>query len=749
MDEKFLYRLMCRIRFFEALVLEKFPTGVFVGTTHTCLGQEANAVGVITNLQAEDIVFSNHRGHGHFLAYGGDPRALFAELMGKKSGVCGGRGGSQHLHWKNFYSNGVQGGIVPIASGMALAEKQKQSGAIAVAFLGDGTLGEGVIYEAFNMASKWQIPILYVVENNRIAQTTPIELSLAGSIATRFQAFDIACEALDTSDVVEIFETAAKWIDQIRQTQTPGALIIHTYRFGPHSKGDDTRSAEEIAYIKEHRDPLKIHARRLAPDEREVIEAEERALIEQAYRLALEDEYPVPEEETLTPGPSPTGRGESSLTPGPSPTRRGEQALTPGPSPIGRGEQTLTPGPSPTGRGEQALTPGPSPMGRWEQALTPVPSPIGRGEQALTPGPSPMGRGEQTLTPGPSPTGRGGEEKGGKEKPLTVLQALNLALHQALAEDERVFLFGQDLLDPYGGAFKVTQGCSSRFPQRVFPTPISEAGMVGMASGMAMRGLLPLAEIMFGDFLTLIVDQVINHIAKFRWMYNDAVKVPLVIRTPMGGGRGYGPTHSQSLEKLYLGVPGIHVVAVTHFGDPQDLLHQAIFRDGEPVLFIEHKSLYPLSIWDDQDRDLEREVGWTALGYPTYALRLRASPPAHLTLIAYSYMAEVARQAMIQLAYQAEIFCELVVPTQLRPYDERMLTESVQRTGRALVIEEGTLSFGWGAEILARIAEQSSVNPIRVGRIGAAEHPIPASPLLERATLPNVEDIFYMARSLL
>jgi 2-oxoisovalerate dehydrogenase E1 component len=651
MDEKFLYRLMCRIRFFEALVLEKFPTGVFVGTTHTCLGQEANAVGVITNLQAEDIVFSNHRGHGHFLAYGGDPRALFAELMGKKSGVCGGRGGSQHLHWKNFYSNGVQGGIVPIASGMALAEKQKQSGAIAVAFLGDGTLGEGVIYEAFNMASKWQIPILYVVENNRIAQTTPIEMSLAGSIATRFQAFDIACEALDTSDVVEIFETAAKWIAQIRQTQTPGALIIHTYRFGPHSKGDDTRSAEEIAYIKEHRDPLKIHARRLAPDEREVIEAEERALIEQAYRLALEDEYPVPEEETLTPGPSPTGRV--------------------------------------------------------------------------------------------------GEEKGGKEKPLTVLQALNLALHQALAEDERVFLFGQDLLDPYGGAFKVTQGCSSRFPQRVFPTPISEAGMVGMASGMAMRGLLPLAEIMFGDFLTLIADQVINHIAKFRWMYNDAVKVPLVIRTPMGGGRGYGPTHSQSLEKLYLGVPGIHVVAVTHFGDPQDLLHQAIFRDGEPVLFIEHKSLYPLSIWDDQDRDLEREVGWTALGYPTYALRLRASPPAHLTLIAYSYMAEVARQAMIQLAYQAEIFCELVVPTQLRPYDERMLTESVQRTGRALVIEEGTLSFGWGAEILARIAEQSSVNPIRVGRIGAAEHPIPASPLLERATLPNVEDIFYMARSLL
>lgn len=656
MDDKFLYRLMCRIRFFEELVLQKFPTGVFVGTTHTYLGQEANAVGVIANLQAEDIVFSNHRGHGHFLAYGGDPRALFAELMGKQSGVCGGRGGSQHLHWKNFYSNGVQGGIVPIASGMALAEKHKQTTAIAVAFLGDGTLGEGVIYEAFNMASKWRIPILYVVENNRIAQTTPIELSLAGSIAARFRAFEIACEELGTSDVVEIYEVAAKWVTQIRQTQAPGALIIHTYRFGPHSKGDDTRPAEEIAFMKENRDPLKIHAGRLAPAEREAIEVEERVLIEQAFRLALEDEYPVP---------------------------------------------------------EKAL---------WESALTPGGSPRGRGEE---------------------------EEKGGREKPLTVLQALNLAIHQALAEDERVFLVGQDVLDPYGGAFKVTQGCSTRFPQRVFPTPISEAGLVGMAAGMAMRGLLPLVEIMFGDFLTLIADQVINHIAKFRWMYNNAVRVPLVIRTPMGGGRGYGPTHSQSLEKLYLGVPGIHVVAVTHFGEPQALLHQAIFQDVEPVIFIEHKSLYQLSIWTDEDRDLERVVGWTAVGYPTYILHLRGSPPANLTLIAYSYMAEVARQAMIQLAYEAEIFCELIVPTQLRPYADTLLWESVQRTGRALVIEEGALSFGWGAEILARIAEQSHANSVRVGRIGAAEHPIPASPPLERATLPSVEDICHKARSLL
>ncbi len=139
----------------------------------------------------------------------------------------------------------------------------------------------------------------------------------------------------------------------------------------------------------------------------------------------------------------------------------------------------------------------------------------------------------------------------------TVLASLNSALRQALTQDERVLLLGEDILDPYGGAFKVTRGLSEAFPERVLTTPISEAGFTGVATGMALRGLRPVVEIMFGDFVTLIADQLINHAAKFRWMYNDQVSVPLVVRTPMGGRRGYGPTHSQTLEKLFLGVPGL------------------------------------------------------------------------------------------------------------------------------------------------------------------------------------------------
>lgn len=292
MQNKTIYRSLYRIRRFEETVMEEFPSGVFFGTTHTYLGQEANAVGVIGSLNEEDVVFSNHRCHGHFLAYGGDPRALFAELMGRATGVCGGRGGSQHLQWRNFYSNGVQGGIIPVATGMALAEKFRDSGRVVVAFLGDGTLGEGVIYEALNMAALWKVPILYVVENNQIAQTTPINLAMAGDIAARFKSFGVpACE-LDSSDVLTILPAAGEMLAEVRAESSPRALILHTFRFGPHSKGDDTRPAEQIARARSERDPLRLQADHLNPEDREAIEAAVNAEIAQAFQKASQDPFP-------------------------------------------------------------------------------------------------------------------------------------------------------------------------------------------------------------------------------------------------------------------------------------------------------------------------------------------------------------------------------------------------------------------------------------------------------------------------
>lgn len=287
-----LYRSLYKIRRFEETVLENFPRGIFFGTTHTYLGQEANAVGVLAHILENDVIFSNHRSHGHFLAYGGDPHALFAELMGRSTGVCGGRGGSQHLYWRNFYSNGILGGIVPIATGMALAEKYKQSGSIAIAFLGDGTLGEGVVYEAFNMASLWHAPIFYVLENNHIAQTTDIRLALAGEICNRFSAFGIPSYQLASSDVLEISATSRELISRVRLEQHPAALIVETHRFGPHSKGDDTRDPSLLDQMRLEFDPLQIHGCRLEVSEKTVIETDVYQEIKIAFEQASRDPFP-------------------------------------------------------------------------------------------------------------------------------------------------------------------------------------------------------------------------------------------------------------------------------------------------------------------------------------------------------------------------------------------------------------------------------------------------------------------------
>jgi TPP-dependent pyruvate/acetoin dehydrogenase alpha subunit len=267
------YEQMFTIRRFEESLLEMFSQGKLVGTTHTYIGQEADAVGVIAHLEPErDVVFSNHRCHGHYIAFTDDLYGLLCEVMGKPDGTCGGKGGSQHLCNGNFYSNGVQGSIVPVSTGIALAEKQKGSGAVTTVFLGDGTLGQGTVYECLNMASLWRLPMLFVVENNEYAQTTPRGLAMAGSIPERAAAFGIATDEHDTTDVAEIHAAAGTAVERIRATGEPFFLVLHTYRFSPHSKGDDFRAAEEIE-ARRRRDPLVIAGARLDDARRAELEA--------------------------------------------------------------------------------------------------------------------------------------------------------------------------------------------------------------------------------------------------------------------------------------------------------------------------------------------------------------------------------------------------------------------------------------------------------------------------------------------
>ncbi len=289
-----LYGQMWLIREFEERLLSLFEEGVLTGTTHACIGQEADCVGVINHLETGDVIFSNHRCHGHFLAYADRPEWLAAEIMGRGAGLVGGRGGSQHICYEDFFSNGVQGGIVPVATGIAMAEKARGTGRIVCVFLGDGTLGQGVVYEALNMASLWSAPILFVVEDNRWAQSTPVEKELSGSMVARGEAFGGASSEITSTDAEEIYGHFEGIVAAVRKTGRPHLGVIHTYRLCHHSKSDDMRPEEEVE-ARRALDPVPLLRSRLDEERASAIEAAVQKRLEEAFSWALDQPHPAAE----------------------------------------------------------------------------------------------------------------------------------------------------------------------------------------------------------------------------------------------------------------------------------------------------------------------------------------------------------------------------------------------------------------------------------------------------------------------
>jgi pyruvate/2-oxoglutarate/acetoin dehydrogenase E1 component len=291
---------------------------------------------------------------------------------------------------------------------------------------------------------------------------------------------------------------------------------------------------------------------------------------------------------------------------------------------------------------------------------------------------------------------------------MIAARAMGDALRSALEEDERVVLLGEDLADPYGGAFKVTRGLSTDFPERVRSTPISEGAIAGISAGLALAGYRPIAEIMFGDFLTLCFDQIVNHIAKYEGMYNGQATCPVIIRSPSGGGRGYGPTHSQSLEKHFVGVPGLKVVAASLVHAPDRLL-RTLLAQTSPVLFIEHKLLYPLHLTLPEGGRIGDDLAterFSAEGLPTVSISAVGRADCQVTILAYGYQAELARRVVDRLAVEEEIFAELIVPSQISPIDYAPIDASVAETGNLVVVEEGAEGWTWGAEVAARMSSR-------------------------------------------
>jgi pyruvate dehydrogenase E1 component subunit beta len=313
-------------------------------------------------------------------------------------------------------------------------------------------------------------------------------------------------------------------------------------------------------------------------------------------------------------------------------------------------------------------------------------------------------------------------------------EALNQALREEMEADEKVFLMGEDV-GVFQGAFKVTQGLLEDFGEkRVRDTPISENTIVGAGIGAAMTGLRPVVELMTINFSLLALDQIVNCAAAIRYMFGGQVKVPMVIRMPQGAGHQLGPTHSHSFEAMYLHVPGLLVAVPTTAADAKGLLKAAI-RDDNPVIFIEHESLY------GQRGEVPENGGPMRFGEA--AVRREGDD---VTIIGISRMALTAEKAAEELAAEHEVEAEVIDPRTLRPLDLDTILESVRKTNRAVVVEEGWPHGGVGANLAALIQEQAFDHlDAPVGRVTGADVPMPYSKPLEQAAFPHAEHVVQAA----
>lgn len=623
------------IRAVEEKLLDLFSKGLLHGTVHTCIGQEFSAVFVTKFLKENDFIFSNHRCHGHFIAKTNNIKGLIAEIMGLASGVCGGVGGSQHLYSKGFFSNGIQGSIIPLASGMAFASKEN----IGVVFIGDGTLGQGVLYESMNLIKLLKIPLLIVCEDNGISQSTLQNQNLAGKICDRVKAFDINYFSSSTDDIKNLNIESENAISHVRNRREPAFLHIKTNRLRAHSKGDDTRDKKFIEEL-ERQDPINKFATEDAKTYEEYSKTISLNLNKIIEELLIEKE-----------------NNRNSII-------------------------------------------------------------------------------NYSII----------EKRKINFKDYQVnyecrfVELYNQALIQVTHDNNEIIHIGEDILSPYGGAFKVTKNLSELFPDRVITTPISEQAIVGISNGLALYGKRPMVEIMFGDFTTLVIDQVVNNAAKFRSMYNNKVYCPIIIRTPMGGYRGYGPTHSQTLDKLFLGIDGLVVIALNIFLDLNSLLNQ-LLMSKDPILLIENKVDYTRYLPNNYLKTHFLKIN-NKEGYPILKFEPKVNN-IQLTIVCYGGMISLVIDSCVDMFIEQEIFAEVLCPSHINDLDITEIIESVKKTKKVLFVDESTYLSSYSANLSSMLSKEGIDFDFDI--VSTETQSIPSSQELELQVLPSKNKIINKA----
>jgi pyruvate/2-oxoglutarate/acetoin dehydrogenase E1 component/TPP-dependent pyruvate/acetoin dehydrogenase alpha subunit len=704
-------RTIYEIRFFEEKVFELLGQNIIKGASHLYAGEEAVAVGAIAAIERGDVIGSTHRGHGHCGAIGNkytdseDDRQnhwnqMMAELMGKETGYCKGRGGSMHIaevdKQNNLGSTGIVGGNQAPAVGAALAEKYKKSGRVVLSFFGDGSTNCGSFHESMNMASTLKVPLVAIIENNLYGMSVPFSgsevegtrrASNIEDIAQRAAAYDVPAMIVDGQDVAAVFLAVRSAVKRAREDTQMTIIEAKTYRWYGHSRSDPRAyrtKAEEKAW--HERDPITVLSEKLLSEklctQEQLDEIQDKgfATIEAATKFGLDSAWPKPAD--LAKDVYVEESYEASLIESDKAASAKVMEAT------AAFEAALA---SSTAKTKKEAA---------EQARAQIKSQFGMDV-------------------------------------MTIGQAVSAAQAEEIRRDENVIVMGEDV-GLYGGAYQATRGLSAEFgTDRVIDTAISEAAIAGAAVGAALRGMRPVAEIMYVDFVTIAMDQLVHVGAYNRYMFGGKAKVPMVLRTEGGVGRCIAAHHSESLEAWLMHPPGLYVVMPSTPYDAKGLLKAAI-RSDNPVVFIEHKATYG-------------QLGAVPEG--DYIIPLGAAdikrPGKDATIISYSRMAMRSLEAAKALAAQYGIDTEVIDVRTLKPLDIKTIAESVRKTGRLVTVSEGFCTCGAGREITGQFMEYEFDDGSRgfdyldsaPVNLAAADVPPPMSEPLETASIPSVEKI--------
>ncbi len=711
-------RTIYEIRFFEEKVYDLLGQNIIKGASHLYAGEEAVAVGAIAAIERGDVIGSTHRGHGHCGAIGNKYadseqgrqthwNQMMAELMGKETGYCKGRGGSMHIaevdKCNNLGSTGIVGGNQPAAVGAALAEKYKKTGKVVLSFFGDGSTNCGSFHESMNMASTLKVPLVAIIENNLYGMSVPfsgsevdgtLRASNIEDIAIRATAYDVPGVIVDGQDAVAVFLAVRSAVARARKDNQMTIIEAKTYRWYGHSRSDPREyrtKAEEKAW--HQRDPITVLRGRLLGE----------GLCTEAQLDAIRDKANAAIEAA---------------------TQFGMDSPWPNPADVAKDVYVDETYPAEVIKAEKAA--GAKVMEATEAFEAAVKSSAAKTKKEAT---------EQARVQIKAKFGM---------DIMTIGQAVSAAQAEEIRRDKNVIVMGEDV-GLYGGAYQATRGLLAEFgTERVIDTAISEAAIAGAAVGAALRGMRPVAEIMYVDFLTIAMDQLVHVGAYNRYMFGGKARVPMVLRTEGGVGRCIAAHHSESLEAWVMHTPGLYVVMPSTPYDAKGLLKAAI-RSDNPVVFIEHKATY------GQTGPVPEGDYIIPLGVADIK---RAGSDA--TIVSYSRMAMYSLDAAKVLAQKDGINAEVIDVRTLKPLDIKTIAESVRKTGRLITVSEGFGTCGAGREITGRYMEYEfedgshgfdylDAAPVN---LAAADVPPPMSEPLEVASIPSVESIAEAVRKL-